>query len=383
MGSDRGRNGVSKFDRYLLSRLLAIFGFFSLVLVLVYWLNSAVGLFDRLIGDGQSALVFLEISLLTLPNVIRIVLPVAAFAASVYVANRLTQDQELVVMQATGFSAFRLARPVLYFGLIVGAMVFVLHNFVVPQSRNAFAVRTAEIGANLTSQLLVDGQFMHPSDGITFYIADLSDNGGMTDVFLSDDRGLASRTIYTSKRALLAQDAAGPKIVMFDGLRQTLSKKDERLSITHFADFTYDIGALMTAAVASGRSVDGLSTAELLHPTEATMAETGADRAAFLADGNSRIAGALLTPSIAVIGFAALLLGAFSRFGLWRQIVGAVVVLILVQMVDNAATSAALRDVRAWPLIYVAPLIAAGAAAGFLWLAQRPRRVGTSGLAPA
>ncbi|MCU0903725.1 MAG: LptF/LptG family permease, partial [Tabrizicola sp.] len=63
-------SGVSRFDRYLLSQFLALFGFFALVLVAVYWVNRAVGLFDQLIGDGQSALVFLEFSILTLPNAI-------------------------------------------------------------------------------------------------------------------------------------------------------------------------------------------------------------------------------------------------------------------------------------------------------------------------
>ncbi|MDZ4136306.1 MAG: LptF/LptG family permease, partial [Paracoccaceae bacterium] len=104
---------MAKFDRYLLSQLLTLFGFFSLILVAIYWINRAVGLFDKLIGDGQTAMVFLEFSILTLPNVIRLVLPISAFVATVYVINRLTQESELVVMQATGFSAFRLARPVL------------------------------------------------------------------------------------------------------------------------------------------------------------------------------------------------------------------------------------------------------------------------------
>ena len=71
---------MSRFDRYLLSQLVALFGFFALILVAVYWVNRAVGLFDRLLGDGHSALVFLEFSLLMLPNVIRLVLPIAATA---------------------------------------------------------------------------------------------------------------------------------------------------------------------------------------------------------------------------------------------------------------------------------------------------------------
>ena len=51
----------------MLSQLLLLFGFFSLVLVSVYWINRAISLFDQLIGDGQTALVFLEFTLLALP----------------------------------------------------------------------------------------------------------------------------------------------------------------------------------------------------------------------------------------------------------------------------------------------------------------------------
>ena len=109
---------MSRYDRYVLSQYLLFFGFFALVLVAVFWINRAVVLFDRLIGGGQSAMVFLEFTALTLPNLIRMVLPMAAFAASVYVTNRLSSESELTVMQATGSSPWRLARPALVFGLI-------------------------------------------------------------------------------------------------------------------------------------------------------------------------------------------------------------------------------------------------------------------------
>ena len=56
----RGGGPVTRYDRYMLSQLLALFGFFSLVLVLVYWVNRAVVLFDRLIANGHSAWVFVE-----------------------------------------------------------------------------------------------------------------------------------------------------------------------------------------------------------------------------------------------------------------------------------------------------------------------------------
>ncbi|MEO0655644.1 MAG: LptF/LptG family permease, partial [Pseudomonadota bacterium] len=108
---------MARFDRYMLAQLLVIFGLTSVVLVMIYWINQAVRLFDFLIGSGQSATVFLEFTILTLPNVIRLVLPVAAFVAAVFVTNRLSSESELVVVQSTGYSPYRLSRPVFAFGL--------------------------------------------------------------------------------------------------------------------------------------------------------------------------------------------------------------------------------------------------------------------------
>ncbi len=373
---------MPRFDRYLLSQLLALFGFFSLVLVAIYWINRAVGLFDQLVGDGQSALVFLEFSLLTLPNVIRLVLPISAFAATVYVINRLTSESELVVMQATGFSAFRLARPVLVFGLIVALMMLVLMHILVPASRGALAMRSAEIAQNASARFLKDGVFLHPADDVTLYIREIVPSGELRDVFLTDDRSASVRVSYTAVRALLVRGDAGPKLVMIDGMVQTLTRADGRLAITRFADVTYDLTGLFSVDPRQGRTLDELGTFDLLAPTDALMTETGEDRAAFLFEGHSRFAQPLLATAAALIGFAALLLGAFSRFGLWRQILFAVLLLILMQLINTATTGIALRDARAWPLAYLAPITGLITATGLLWLAQRPRRpFGRAGLA--
>ncbi|MCU0802550.1 MAG: LPS export ABC transporter permease LptF [Rhodobacteraceae bacterium] len=365
---------MPRFDRYLLSQFLGVFGFFALVLVLVYWVNRAVGLFDQLIGDGQSALVFLEISLLTLPNVIRLVLPIAAFAAAVFVANRLTSDSELVVMQATGFSAFRLARPVLVFGLCVTLMMLVLMHVLVPASRASLTSRMAEISENVTARFLNDGQFMHPAPGITLYIREITPNGELRDLFLADDRAQSARVTYTAARALLVRGDTGPKLIMFDGLAQNVTRADARLSVTRFADFTYDLGGLLAGGPATGRTMDELPTGVLLRADAATVAETGQTVAALRYEGHSRFATPLLAVGAALIGFAALLLGAFSRFGLWRQILFAVALLIAVQLINTASAGVALRQVGLVWMAYLGPACGVAIGLGLLWWAQRPRR---------
>ena len=358
----------------MLSQLMVLFGFFALVLVGVYWVNQALQLFDRLIGSGQTAMVFLELSVLTLPNVIRLVLPVAAFAAAVFVANRLTSESELVVMQATGFSAWRLARPVLYFGGVVAVLLAILMNVLVPASRTELNLRSAEIAENITARFLVEGAFLHPADGITLYIREITPEGELHDIFLADARSATQQTTYTAKRALLVRDDSGPKLVMLDGLAQTLRVDGQRMFTTGFSDFSYDIGALMTDAGAQRRSVDEVSTWQLLHPTEALLAETHETQAVFLYEGHTRLAQPLVAIAVALLGFSALLIGGFSRFGLWRQIMAAVVLLIVTQLLNNAAASIGSSDARYWGLAYGPALFGGLAAAGMLWLAGRPRR---------
>lgn len=366
---------MSRIDRYFLTQLLQLFGFFGLILVAVYWVNRAVGLFDQLIGDGQSALVFLEFSLLTLPNVIRLVLPVAAFAATAYAVNRMMQESELVVVQATGFSAFRLARPVFFFGLIVMVMQLVLTNVLVPASQRILNTRSAEIAQNVTSRFLNPGQFMHPAPGITLFIREISPTGELVGLFLSDDRSETQQLTYSARKAYLVRGETAPKVVMLDGSTQALNRADGRLSLTRFSDFTLDLAGIVKSADAGRTSIGALSTASLIAVDPTAMEMVGASEAEMQEEGHGRLASPLLAVAAPLVGFAALMLGSFSRFGLWRQIGLAVGLLIAMQLLWTWGSSTAMKTAGAWPAVYLGPLSGIATAVGLLWYGQRPRRM--------
>lgn len=238
---------MPRIDRYLLTQYLTLFGFFALVLVSVYWINRAVSLFEQLISDGQTALVVLEFTALTLPLVISVVLPIAAFAASAYGTNRLSSESELVAMQGAGMSPWRLARPVLVFGVLVGVMVALLVHAIVPMARGRLADRQAEIAENVTAQFLRAGAFQYPVAGVTLYLRDIAADGRLVDLFLEDARDPDNQTTYTATEALIVRTDAGPRLVMMRGMIQNLRRADGRqsLSVTRFAELAYDLGGLI------------------------------------------------------------------------------------------------------------------------------------------
>ena len=40
---------LARYDRYILGKLMVTFGFFTFILVLVYWINRAILLFNRMV----------------------------------------------------------------------------------------------------------------------------------------------------------------------------------------------------------------------------------------------------------------------------------------------------------------------------------------------
>lgn len=344
---------MARFDRYMLSQLMVLFGFFSLVLVLIYWINRAVVLFDQLIADGQSAGVFLEFTALSLPSVIRLALPLSAFAAAVYVTNRMATESELTVAQATGYSPFRLARPVACFGLIVAAIMSILMHVLVPLSSARLDAREADIAQNITARLLTEGQFIEPVNGVTFYIRDITPAGELLDIFLADARSTADEVTYTASKAFLIRDNDTTQLVMIDGMVQTLRHADQKLFTTTFDDFAYNISSLIGERSSTRRRDSHVFTWELLNPTPELMAETRKSKAQLLSRAHDRFSQSILGMIAALLGFSALTVGGYSRFGVWKQIMGAIALIIVVKAFETTGLRLARSDERLWFATYL------------------------------
>jgi lipopolysaccharide export system permease protein len=363
---------VARFDRYMLGQILTLFGFFSLILVLVLWINRAVRMFDRLIADGQSAWVFLELTSLSLPGLIRIVLPLSAFVAAVYVTNRMSAESELTVVQATGYSPFRLARPVLYFGAIVAVMMTVLTHFLVPLSFERLTLRSDEIAQNLTARLLTPGEFLSPTDGITFYIREISQSGEMLEIFISEDSDPDRRVTYTASRAYLVRNDTGPQLVMVNGLTQTLNTQSGRLVTTDFDNFVYDVGALVSDDGERTRSLSALMSWELWFPSPELLSTSGQSTQQLRLLVHDRFAQASLGFVAGLIGFSALVAGGFSRFGLWRNIFFAVLLIIAFKALETVGAGVAAKTPSLWPLMYLAGIGGFICSMALLYVSQRP-----------
>lgn len=363
----------ARYDRYTLGRLMVMFGFFTVILVLVFWINRAARLFDRLVGNGESVAVFLEMSALTLPYLVYLILPVCAFAAAIQTGNRMGSDSEIVALQSAGVSAFRTARPAFYMGVMAACLMLVLAHVLIPTSRTEIAELERSLSQDVSGRLLDEGRFITPLRGVTVFVAEITDQGVLQRVLLSDTRTQQSQVIYTAEEALLVRSSEGPQLVLLSGLAQTL-QADGSLSTLAFENFSLALGEPPDDTPPVLRDLRGYQTADLIEADPDLIDRIGTTKAAFEHELHTRFATPMLAIVNALLGFAALLVGGFSRFGFWYQVAGGIFLNVLLQIGVNLAEDAALAATGAWPIVY-API-----AGGFvtvlilLWLADHPPR---------
>lgn len=196
----------------------------------------------------------------------------------------------------------------------------------------------------------------------------------MRDVYLSDRRSATRTVTYTARTAYVTRDGDGPKLTMRSGLAQELIRDTQTLSTTNFSDLTYDISGMITQGGTARRRARQISTYELLTQTEAVAEEVNDSIGEVLEEAHNRFQMPLLCVVAALIGYAALMTGTFSRFGVTRQIVGAIFLLVFIKLVESAITDPVRSTPGLWPLVYLPSLVGFAIAAGLLWRAARPFR---------
>lgn len=348
---------VQKLDRYIFKQLSLIFVFFLFVFTLIFWINRAIGLFDRLITDGHSSSTLFQFALLSLPSITTIVFPLACFAAVIFVTNRLKIDSEFTVLQSAGLSPWRLNKPFFIFGILCMLILGVFTTFVVPNTAKILHEKQLELDSSVSARLLKGGKFIHPFKGVTFYIKEIESDGTLLNVFLHDRRNKDEFLTYTATRAFLAKDENRTVLYMENGLIQTIGTSIKELSTTEFKSVAIDLSDAIKKGGNNTTYLSHVSTWLLIKNRQEVATSTRASAGSILLELHNRLHRPMFCFVAAILGFSSLLIGNYNRFGFGKQIALAVSIIVLIKITESYTTKLSLHNFLLWPLIYVPSLI--------------------------
>lgn len=343
---------------YVLRQLIQPILLFTILLTIVIWLSQSLRLLDLVVNRGQSATTFAYLTLLMLPQLLVIILPIAFFGGTLYGLHRLNVESELVVMSAAGYSRSQLAVPTLLAAAIVMALTWLCALYLMPLGQRSMKAEVMSIRADIGAALLSEGKFNTPVKGLTVFIRELDPDGHIHGILVHDNRSTARPTTYLAEAGLLVVTPAGPRLVMVNGTVEQSAAKGGRLSVLKFERYVFDLEQF-----AEQRRTKSLQTSERFLPELfwPNLARDPGDRMRriYLAEAHSRLSAPLYCIGFALIALAAIARGRRDRGAYTLRLTVAAVAAGLLRLVGYGAQGLAVRHPVAAIALYVVPVLGA------------------------
>jgi lipopolysaccharide export system permease protein len=308
-------------DRYLFRQLLGPTLLATIAFSTVMLLGASLKELDYIV-KGQNPAVFLKLTLLELPALVSMILPITVFAASLVALNRLQTEQELVVCFAGGMSRWRVISPVLRLSLMVAIVSLAINLWASPLCARLMREELYKVNADLASTLVQAGRFTQPSKGLTVYASEVQNRDTLKNLFLDqeDDTDGTSKT-FSAREGLIAQRNGQPVIIMKHGSSQSPSKAG--LNYATFDEYIFNLTPYLPKTEAVHYKISDRYLHELFYP-DLTQTWERQNRLKLYAEGHSRLAEPLYNIALVALALSAVLGGGFSRLGYGKRILTAI-----------------------------------------------------------
>ena len=195
---------VSTLDRYLIKQSLPPFflalGLFTFALAIQPMLEAA----KNLLAKGVSIPTVGVLLTTLLPFALSVTIPMAFLTGVLMMLGRVSADRESVAMLACGVSPWRLLRPLLVLGIVVGAVDMATIMWVTPNANQTYRNITFRLLTELTEGEIKPRVFFTQFPGKVLYIKNTAPDGRWAGVLVADtsDSARPGTTTGTARRRL-------------------------------------------------------------------------------------------------------------------------------------------------------------------------------------
>jgi lipopolysaccharide export system permease protein len=354
-------------DKYVFRTTLASFVLVLVSLTGVIWITQALRGIDLMTSQGQTILTFLGITSLVIPALVLIIAPIALMIAVSHVLNKLATDSEIIVMNAAGFSPFRLFRPFLYATCVVALMVAFIACYLAPDGMRRIKQWDADITADVLANILQPGRFAQLDQNLTVRIRERQPGGLLVGIFVDDRRDPKERVSIIADHGTVLKNSSGSFLVLEDGNleRFELGKKDP--AMVAFGRYAFDMSKFSNQSHDVALGIRERYIWELLSPNEndPIYKQLGGQ---FRAELHDRIMSPIYPFAFAALTFAFLGAPRTTRQSRNFSIGGSILAVFGIRMLGFACSVMAVKSSIAVLLQY---LMLAGAIGGSMWIILR------------
>jgi lipopolysaccharide export system permease protein len=232
---------MGSIDKYIFRTTLASFALVLVSLTGVIWITQALRGIDLMTSQGQTILTFLGVTSLVIPALVLIISPIALMIAVSHTLNKLATDSEIIVMNAAGFSPFRLFRPFFYATCVVALLVAFIAAYLAPDGMRRLKQWDADITADVLANILQPGRFAQLDQNLTIRIRERQPGGLLTGIFIDDRRDPNERVSIVADHGTVVKTDSGSFLILEDGNLERFEVGKRDPALVAFGRYAFDM----------------------------------------------------------------------------------------------------------------------------------------------
>jgi lipopolysaccharide export system permease protein len=364
-------------SKYLFKEILTPFGVTLLVFTVIFLLGNLMQLIDMIVQKGVGLWDVARLLGYTLPFLYVYIIPMAFFISILLGFLRLSQDNEITALKASGLGFFQLLPPVAALSLMAYLATSAMAMFAQPWSENALKNLIFNLAVVQAKVTLKERVFNNDFKDLVFYIQKVQPDGEMNDLFIYDRREKDLPQTILAKRGRLVADPQRRSLVLHleEGTIYHLAL--ETRSANHIGFKTYNLALPLEDIVAAQKEREKSETELLLWELKERIRKTPPGEKSYYIYQIEYYKRFSIPFSCLVFGLIAFPLGLQSRLSgrSWAVVLGGVVFFVYYLVLSLAFSLGENGDLP--PVIGLwLPNLIIGAMGGYLfWMAWKEKEM--------
>jgi lipopolysaccharide export system permease protein len=334
-------------------------------------LSQSLDQLEIIVERGQSAWVMIKLTLLAVPQLLAVIVPIGLFVGALIALTRLQREQELTAVFASGVTRWSAILPAVRLAALAALATLLITTVLQPWAQRQARAETFAIRTDLAALLVQEGRFVQGPEGLTVYVQQIEQNGLLKNLFVYVEDGDRTTT-WDASEARFSRIDGQPYLTLLNGSWQRYSSRGvleyfsfarHELPLARYADVDEEIRYKPT----------DLYLPQLFNPSPRDLERVG-PVGELAAEGHSRLSAPLYALMAMAMALAAIMGGQFSRTGYGLRIAKAAGAFVVVRVVGYGVVAASAWNGWLNLFQYLLPIAATAIALRLLFRALKPRR---------
>ncbi|MBI5022478.1 MAG: LptF/LptG family permease [Ignavibacteriales bacterium] len=215
---------------HILKAHLGPFIFAFLTLMFIFLLQFLMRAIEQLVGKGLSPVVIGELLMLSLSWMVVLAAPMAVLVASLMAFGKLSSQNEITAMKASGMSLYKMIAPVLIGSLLLTIFLIEFNNKILPEANHRFKILMIDIRRTKPTLTIQSGLFSQDVPGYSILARKtFEQSNNLEGITIYDYTDPSTNVVVTAEKGKVSFTPDYRKLVMdlYDGEINQLGSGDK------------------------------------------------------------------------------------------------------------------------------------------------------------